>query len=361
MQTSLRVQAIRTEFVKVPMRFPLGTSAATVTSAPLLLVDLQTDQGVVGRSYLFCYRDSGARAIADVLHEAAELIHGQPIAPTGIAAFLSRRYALLGVTGVVRMALSAIDMACWDALGLAANQPLAKLLGAGLTPIRAYNSDGLGLMPAREAAAQATRLVESGFTAIKLRLGHGDPRTDLEVATAVRGAIGSSISLMVDYNQALSVPEALARANDLAPLNIYWLEEQLRHDDLRGYAELAEKLEAPVQLGENLNGPEDVEKAVAARAGDLLMLDVGRIGGVTGWQQAVKLAGSAPISSHLVPEVSAHLLAATPSAHWLEYVSWADAILREPMQIVHGFATPSARPGLGLDWSDSGVAKYRVR
>jgi mandelate racemase len=62
-----------------------------------------------------------------------------------------------------------------------------------------------------------------------------------------------------------------------------------------------------------------------------------------------------------VPEVSAHLLAATPSAHWLEYVSWADAILREPMQIVHGFATPSARPGLGLDWSDSGVAKYRVR
>src|SRR5439155_1759759 len=82
---------------------------------------------------------------------------------------------------------------------------------------------------------------------------------------------------------------------------------------------------------------------------DYVMPDVGRIGGVTGWMQAAGLAAARGVemSSHLVPEVSVHLLAATPTAHWLEYVDWADAILEEPMPVIDGAVTPSARPGLG--------------
>jgi mandelate racemase len=153
----LHITGIRSRYVRVPMRFPLGTSAATVTEAPLLLVDLETKEGVVGRSYLFCYRDSGAKSIALILEEAAGLIQGQPVSPVDVAAFLARRYALLGVTGTVRMALAAIDIAAWDALAVAAQMPLAQFLGAGLRDIKAYNSDGLGLMPAAKAAAEALR------------------------------------------------------------------------------------------------------------------------------------------------------------------------------------------------------------
>lgn len=358
----LHIAALKTRFVKVPMKFPLGTSAATVTQAPLLLVDLETKEGVIGRSYLFCYRDSGARAIAQILEEAVGLVTGQLVEPKRIGELLARRYALLGVTGVTRMALAALDIALWDALAVAADQPLARMLGGSLAPIPTYNSDGLGLMPASEAAKEAIRLLEPGFSAVKLRLGHADPAVDLEVAEAVRAAIGPTTRLMVDYNQALTVPEALQRARALEPLNPYWLEEQVLHSDLRGYAQLAADLVTPIQIGENLDGPESVLESVTKRASDYLMLDAARIGGVTGWMRGAAIAAAAgiPVSSHLFPEISVHLLAATPGAHWLEYVSWADSILEEPLQIEKGHIAPPDRPGLGLTWSRAGVEKYRA-
>ena len=141
-QPVLHISAIRTRFVKVPMRFPLGTSAARMTAAPLLLVDLETREGVVGRSYLFCYRESGAKAIAEVMKEAAGLIDGMPVAPARIGELLGRRYALLGVTGVVRMALAAIDIALWDALAVAANMPLATFLGESLSRFAPITATG---------------------------------------------------------------------------------------------------------------------------------------------------------------------------------------------------------------------------
>src|SRR3712207_6555993 len=112
----LTIRGVRTTAVEVPMRFPLGTSAATIRAAPLLLIDLETEEGVTGRTYLFCYRRSGAGAIAGILEDAVAVVKGQPAAPIEIAATLSRRFALIGVTGVVRMALSGLDAALWDAL-----------------------------------------------------------------------------------------------------------------------------------------------------------------------------------------------------------------------------------------------------
>jgi mandelate racemase len=358
----LHVTGIRSTYVRAPMKYPLGTSAAALTDAPLLLVDLETKEGVVGRGYLFCYRDSGAKAIAAILDEAAELIEGQPVCPMDIAAFLTRRYALLGVTGATRMALAAIDIAAWDALAVAANMPLAQFLGAGLRDVNAYNSDGLGLMPADRAAEEAVRLLERGFRGIKLRLGHAHAALDRDVATAVRRAVGPDIAVMVDYNQALTVAQMVARAPGLDGLDIYWIEEALRHADYTGYAQLRKKLKYPVQIGENFDGPEAVHDALSAGAADLIMLDAARIGGVTGWMRgaAIAAAHGVEVSSHLFPEISIHLLAATPGAHWLEYVSWADAILQDPMVIEQGAARPPRRPGLGLQWRTKGVAKYRV-
>jgi len=93
------------------------------------------------------------------------------------------------------------------------------------------------------------------------------------------------------------------------------------------------------------------------------MPDLERIGGVTGWQRAAALAAVHRIemSSHLYPEVSAHLLAATPTRHFLEYVDWADAVVEEPLRISDGFALPSQRPGNGLTWNKSAVEKFRIR
>ena len=359
---ALTLREVRVTAVEVPLRYVLGTSAAALRHAPLLLVDVQTEEGIAGCSYVFCYRRSGARAIAAVLPEAFELVVGQPVAPLDIAALFDRRFALIGVTGVVRMALSALDMALWDALAIAAGVPLATLLGSAPRPLRAYNSCGLGLMSPEAAADEAERLLEGGFQAMKLRLGHASLSEDLAATRAVRKRLPDSVLVMADYNQALSVAQALERGRALQSEGVTWLEEPIRHDDYRGNAQIARALELPLQLGENFNGPLDMEKALDAAACDLVMPDIARIGGVTGWMQAARIAEQRgmPMSSHLMPEASAHVLAATPTSDWLEYVDWADVLLQEPLRIQNGYAVMSDRPGAGLQWDARAVAKYKL-
>jgi len=358
----LTVREVKTVSVIVPMRFALGTSAATIREAPLLLVDLITEEGITGRSYLFCYRPSGSVAITAVLHEAVGMIAGERVAPREIATKLNRRYALIGVTGVVRMALSCLDMALWDALAVAAGMPLATMLGGTPRPVPAYNSCGLGLMTPEAAADEAEALLEGGFRAVKLRLGYASLAEDLAVTRAVRRQLADDIAIMADYNQALTVPEALKRGRALAAEGIYWLEEPIRHEDYAGCARLARDLTVPVQIGENFNGPTAMTAALDAGACDFIMPDAGRIGGVSGWIDAAGIAASreVPMSSHLLPEASVHLLAATPTAHWLEHVDWANAILAEPMKIADGRAIPSGWPGTGIAWNDDNVARYRT-
>ena len=358
----LTIRGIKTFAVEVPMTYPLGTSAAIVKMAPMLLVDLETAEGITGRTYLFCYRPSAPRAIDVILRDAVSLVAGERAVPLEIAAKLVRRFTLVGVASVVRMALAALDTAMWDALAVAAGVPLATLLGARPRPIPAYNSSGLGLMSPEAAADEAEKLLAGGFRSVKLRLGHPTLEQDLAVTRAVRRRLPEGIELPVDYNQALTVAEAIHRGRALESEGISWLEEPIRHDDYRGNAAVARELTVPVQIGENFNGPEAMLEAIAAGACDYVMPDLARIGGVTGWIQAASLASAARLemSSHLVPEISVHLLAATPTCHYLEYVDWANTILEEPLQIREGHALVPARPGLGLAWRPDAVKAFAL-
>jgi mandelate racemase len=260
--------------------------------------------------------------------------------------------------------MAGLDVAAWDALAIAAGLPLARLIGGELKPIPAYNSCGLGLMDEPEAVAdEAEKLLAGGFRAIKLRLGYSTARQDLAALHAVRKRVGGGIAVMVDYNQALSVAQALERGRMLDAENVFWLEEPIRHDDYAGSAKLARELKTPIQIGEDFSEPTAMATALAADASDYVMPDLERIGGVSGWQRAAALAAVRGIemSSHLFPEVSAHLLAATPTCHFLEYVDWADKIMQQPLHIVDGCAVPSDRPGNGLAWDAAAVEHYRVR
>jgi mandelate racemase len=358
----LTVRAIHARGVEVPMKLPLGTSAATIRSAPLLLVDLETEEGVTGHSYLFCYLPAAAGAIATMLGEVERAVKGERVAPSDLWAKLARRFKLIGVQGIVRMAMSGFDVACWDALALAAGKPLVTLLGGVPRPIPAYNSNGLGLMAPEAAADEAEKLLERGFRAVKLRLGHPTLTADLAAVRAVRRRLPGGIELMVDFNQALSLAEGLERGRAIDSEGLAWIEEPIRHDDFRGCGELARELATPVQIGENFSLPEQMAEALTAKACDFVMPDLERIGGVTGWRRAAALAAERklPMSSHLFPETSAHLLAVTPTRHYLEYVDWAEAILAEPLRIVDGEAVIPDRPGTGVAWDEDAVERYRM-
>lgn len=358
----LTVNSIRARPVKVPMTYALGTSAATVRAAPLLLLDLETAEGITGRAYQFCYVPAAARAIVSLLDEMLDALRGEPLAPADLWAQLARRYTLIGVQGVVRMAMSLIDVAGWDALARAAGVPLASYLGAAPRPIPAYNSNGLGLMSSGALADEAEKLLAGGFRAVKLRLGYPSLEADVAAVRAVRNRIPDAVAIMVDYNQALTSTEAVRRGRALDGEGVYWIEEPVRHDDYAGCAEVARSVSTPVQIGENFSQVHDMHKALAAGACDYVMPDAERIGGVTGWMRAAALAFAAgkPMSSHLYPEVSVHLLAATPTAHWLEYVDWLSPLLAEPLRIVEGMALPAQRAGSGLAWNDEMVEQHRM-
>jgi mandelate racemase len=358
----LTIRSLRAVGVEVPMTFALGTSRTTITKAPLLLIDLETEEGITGRAYLFCYLPAAAPAIAKMLDEVLRVTKGERVAPVDLWAALAKQFALIGVQGIVRMAMAGFDVACWDVLAQAAGLPLARLLGAQTTRVPAYNSCGLGLMPPEKLADEAEKLLGRGFTAMKLRLGYDSLQDDLAALHAVRKRVPAGTLIMVDYNQALTVAEALARGRALDREGVYWLEEPIRHDDYAGAAQLARELATPIQIGENFSEPHSMAAALSAGAADYVMPDLERIGGVTGWQRAAALAAAHRIemSSHLFPEVSVHLLAATPTRHWLEWVDWAEAIVEEPLRIKDGFAEVSEWPGNGLTWNKTAVEKYRM-
>jgi mandelate racemase len=303
------------------------------------------------------------RYIIPAIEDLAEAAKGQTVAPfDGYRRGLGSLH-LVGREGISLIAVSGLDMAAWDALAKAADMPLAVLLGGTLGPVPAYNSNGLWLTPLDTLAAEAAALVAEGqFTALKLRLGREKLSDDLAAIAAVREGAGPAVKLMCDFNQGLSLGDALVRCHALDDQGLYWFEEPTTYDNIAGHAQLARELKTPLQLGENFYGPRSLYQAVLAGAADYVMPDLMRIGGVTGWLRASAIASAAgiPMSTHLYPEMAAHLMRVTDTAHWLEWQDWAYPILSEPFELRDGHLVVPDRPGHGIAWDEKAVAKLAL-
>jgi mandelate racemase len=327
----------------------------------MILIDLYTREGVVGHSYLEPYLRNALRYLVPAIEDLGAAAKGKPVAPLDAYRRGIGSLHLVGREGMSLIAVSGLDMAAWDALAKAAGLPLATYLGGTPGPVPAYNSNGLWLTDLDTLASEASALVaEGGFTALKLRLGRDRLADDLAALSAVRVGAGDDVKLMVDFNQGLTLGDALMRCHALDDADLYWFEEPIAYDNLPGYAQLARELSTPVQLGENFYGPRALYHAVQAGAGDYVMPDMMRIGGVTGWLRASAIAGAAgiPMSTHLYPEIAAHLMRVTESAHWLEWQDWADPILRDPFEVREGQLIVPERPGQGIEWNEQAVARY---
>jgi mandelate racemase len=330
---------------------------------PIILIDLQTEEGVVGRAYLEPYVPKAMKYLVSVLHDMGEMLAGQRVAPLEFYRAAQRSLHFVGYAGLAMIAASGLDMAAWDALARAADVPLAVLLGGSVGPVRAYNSNGLWLRPPAKLAAEAVELRdEGGFAGLKLRLGREHLCDDLAAIETVQRSVGDDMALMVDFNQALHIGDALARCHAIDDLGLAWIEEPIVYDDFAGYAKLAADLKTPLQIGENFYGPRDLYQALQMQAFDYVMPDFMRIGGITGWTQAagICVAAGVPMSTHLYPEVAAHVMRATETAHWLEWQDWADPVLLEPYRVARGELLIPDRPGLGLDWNEDAVAAHLV-
>jgi mandelate racemase len=359
----LTVREITARPIVLKLKRPVVARIATITEWPIILVDLLTEEGIVGRSYLEPYIVRSMRYLVPALNDLGAELKGRPVAPIELFDVARKSLHFVGYEGLSMIAASGLDMAAWDALAKAANLPLCVLLGGTVGSVKSYNSNGLWLKEPAELADEALELRdEGGFAGLKLRLGRQRVSDDLLALETVRKALGDEMHLMVDFNQGLDLAEALQRCHLIDDHGLAWIEEPIVYDNLDGYAKLAAELKTPLQIGENFYGPREMHKAIQKNACDLVMPDFMRIGGVTGWMRAAAIAGAAgiPMSTHLYPEVAAHVMRVTESAHWLEWQDWTHPILKTPYQLKDGQLHIPDVPGVGLEWDEDAVKHHLV-
>jgi|SRR5579864_1578285 len=353
------IHGVKARAVVTPLQRPVKNAFGIFTSAPLVLIDVATDQRVTGRAYIFAYANMVLKPLVHLIEEIGRELTGKAIVPYDLMKVMDAKFRLLGWQGLVGMAVSGLDMAFWDALGQAACKPVVELLGGSARPMRAYDSYGAVDPVADEKDLR--RSLEQGFHGIKIKGGDGDADHDERVVKGVRALLGPDIALMIDFNQSLDPAEALRRIKRLGPYDLAWIEEPVPAESLQGHAKVRRSSPTPIQAGENWWFPRGFAEAIAAQASDFIMPDLMKVGGITGWLSvaAQAEAASIPMSSHLFPEASSHMLAVTPTAHWLEVLDFAGAILADPIEIRDGTLTARG-PGLGLAWNEMAVAKYIV-
>jgi mandelate racemase len=353
----VRIESLRVRAVRVPMH-PHQTASGTVSESPLVLTDVVTDQAAVGHSIVFTYTTAALKPTAELIQSLAELVNGEELAPSALEQKLARRFRLLGTQGLLGMALAGIDMALWDALARVHNISLVSQLGGTARPMPAYGA--VGYDGEVESAKVAEDWVRREFTGIKAKIGYATVAEDLAVIRAIRNATGTKVAIMVDYNQSLTPADAVERLRHLEDEGLTWIEEPTLAHDYRGHAHIAREIRTPIQCGENWWGVRDMQHAIEAGASDYMMPDVMKIGGVTGWMRAAALGETHGIrlSNHLWPEISAQLLCVTPTAHWLEYADWWNAVIREPLCLDKGMARVEGVVGTGVEWNEAAVSRF---
>ena len=360
----MKIEDLRTTIVDLPMARPLHAAIRRMDRVELVLVELAGADGATGQSYVYPFSLNKARAVRALIEDLRDVVVGQETHLSGaIWQRMEYRIALAGYRGIALFALSALDIAIWDLRCKELGQPLYRVLGAHRDRVPVYASEGLFLMDSIDALArEAEELVAQGFRAVKMRAGRANPADDLAALRAVRAAIGPDVDLMIDVNQAWTADQAIRWGRRFEEADLYWFEEPIRYDDLDGHARVAATLDVAVASAENAYTLRGVREYIEHRAADILMPDLQRIGGVTGWLQVAGLAAAhgVPVSPHLFPEVGSHLVAAAPTGLLQEHMPWADPILKEPLQIVDGQVALADKPGVGIEFDPATVAKYQV-
>ena len=361
----MKITQVAVEVVRVPVERPYLAGGRTVDANWHVLARITTSDGIEGIGYIVYPRPDLMTTIAAAARELGEHLIGLSVLePEAAWDKLARRGDWVGPGGLLHCALAPLDIAVWDANGKTLGQPLHRLLGGYRDRVPTYASDGLwySLSPA-ELAASARRHVDDGFGGVKLRLGReATPEAEVRRVEAVREAVGPDVRIMVDINECWTPAQARRGGRALQAAGIAWLEDPVHHLDVATLAELRRTLEIPLAAGEHVYHLDGFQSLLAARAVDVVILDLARVGGVTPWRKIAALAQAhrVPVCGHVVPEIQVHLLASIPNGHMVEYVPRSAGILTAMPRLERGELVASPGPGLGLELDAAAVGRHRV-
>ncbi|MEM7293122.1 MAG: mandelate racemase/muconate lactonizing enzyme family protein [Pseudomonadota bacterium] len=360
----MRVIRLNTTVVDVPLAKPIATAIHDMRSVGCVLIELQTDAGITGESYVFTLNGVRIAALHEMVKGFAHCVEGKdPHDVAAIGKAMWDEMNPIGHAGFSIAALCAIDTACWDVIGKTADKPLHLLFGGGRDRVRTYASGGLWLSQSiDECAQEAIDFIAAGFRAIKMRVGSADPTVDIERVRAVREVIGDDIELMVDVNQGLSVDAAIELARELEAFDLGWLEEPVNYQDLDGHAAVRQATRVPIASGETEYTHVGMQRMLDAGAVDVLMPDLQRVGGISEMRRSAAIAAhhDVPISTHIFTEQSLCVAASEANCVSVEHMPWFSPLFNEELEIVEGDIVVPNRPGIGFTFDQSAIEKYRV-
>jgi L-alanine-DL-glutamate epimerase-like enolase superfamily enzyme len=361
----VKITHVAVDVLRVPVDRPYAAGGRMVDAHWHVLARIATSDGVEGIGYVVYPRPDLMTTIGHATRELGEHLIGMSVLePEAAWDRLARRGDWVGPGGLLHCALTPLDIAVWDAAGKTLGQPLHRLLGGYRDRLPAYASDGLWYsLSADELAASAKRHRESGFGALKLRLGkEATPELEARRVHAVRAAVGGDARIMVDATESWPLSRARATGRVLQESGIAWLEDPVHHLDVAGLAELRRELEVPIAAGEHLYHLDAFRALLEARAVDVLILDLARVGGVTPWRKIAAMAQAhrIPVCGHVVPEIHVHLLSAIPNGYLVEYVPRSAGILASMPRLENGQLVAPSAPGLGLELDAATVRRHRV-
>jgi L-talarate/galactarate dehydratase len=361
----MKITHVTTRVLRTPADNPLvvGLPAPTDTRE-FVTLELGTDQGAVGLGLTF-FGGALTPALKVAVDELARLTVGEdPTQVEAITAKLRRAAGSSGPGGIFTLALSAVDIACWDLKGKAMNQSVCALLGGLRDRVATYASGALMRPHPTDYLAKAgPRLRDMGFRQMKMQCG-SEPTVaaSVERVRVMRESIGPDIELMCDINQLWSVNQAIEIGRRIEPYHLFWLEDPTTHDDYPGMARIADALTTPIAAGEYHYGIVPFRHLLEHRSIDIVMIDLLRAGGITQW---MKIAGMAeafnlPVVSHLVPEIHVHLVAAIPNGLTVEYMPWSLQLFEDPPKMEGGQLVVPPKPGLGLNFDQAAIKRFQV-
>jgi L-alanine-DL-glutamate epimerase-like enolase superfamily enzyme len=361
----VKITQVTVDVLRVPVDQPYAAGGRTVDANWHVLARITTSDGVEGIGYVVYPRPELMTTVGHAARELGEHLIGMSVLePEAAWDRLARRGDWVGPGGLLHCALAPLDIAVWDAAGKTLGQPLHRLLGGYRDRVPTYASDGLwySLSP-EELAASAKHHVENGFGAVKLRLGK-EATAEMEArrVRAVRETVGPHVRIMVDATESWSLTRARRTGRVLQEAGIEWLEDPVHHLDVTGLAELRRHLEVPIVAGEHLYHLDGFRALLEARAVDVVILDLARVGGVTPWRKIAAMAQAhrIPVCGHVVPEIQVHLLSAIPNGHMVEYVPRSAGILQSMPRLEDGQLVAPPTPGLGLELDEAAVQRHRV-
>lgn len=373
----MKITRVTSHVLQYDLENELGYSQQYYTKRSAHLVEVETDEGVIGWGECFGPGNVAIANAAIVEQVIQPMIMGMD--PLDREVIWHRVYNLLrdhGRGGMPIQALSGIDIALWDIAAKVAGQPLHVLLGGQFRPrVPVY---GYGMMLQRvddlesRFAEEASAICDAGFGALKMKIGLG-PREDVGLVEAVRDAVGPDVELMVDANHCYTATEALLVGRELERLGVAWFEEPGAPEDLDGYRHLTRSLTIPIAGGEGAFTRWGWRDLLATRCVDIAQPEVCSVGGISEYLKVVTLAHSnfVPVVNHVwgsavAIAVNLHLLTtmpdlpggAHPTSPMLEYDTTAnkflDELLHDPLDIrsqvaTTGTAAPPSGDGIGVE------------